>query len=315
RKNNISNIKQGISEVFLNSAEILFNEGLDRQALIYAQISSYLSPNSDSSYYLLGRIFKSINNNERALKYFKKVNEYSLVAHDANIAYAETVYDLEGLKSSTEFLNNFKESFPNNINYLRTMAELFYKADDFKQSIQYYDLIFQKIETIEFKHWPLFYSSGIALERGKNWERAEKQFLTALQFVPNNPQVLNYLGYSWIDKGININEALEMIVNAAKQRPDDGYIIDSLGWAYYQIGKYEDAVINLEKAVELVSDSVIIDHLGDALFFSGRKIEAVFQWKRALEFNASDELIIILKNKINGDTLPKPGVNAASKPI
>ena len=315
RKNNISNIKQGISEVFLNSAEILFNEGLDRQALIYAQISSYLSPNSDSSYYLLGRIFKSINNNERALKYFKKVNEYSLVAHDANIAYAETVYDLEGLKSSTEFLNNFKESFPNNINYLRTMAELFYKADDFKQSIQYYDLIFQKIETIEFKHWPLFYSSGIALERGKNWERAEKQFLTALQFVPNNPQVLNYLGYSWIDKGININEALEMIVNAAKQRPDDGYIIDSLGWAYYQIGKYEDAVINLEKAVELVSDSVIIDHLGDALFFSGRKIEAVFQWKRALEFNAGDELIIILNNKINGGTLPKPGVNAVSKPI
>ena len=176
-------------------------------------------------------------------------------------------------------------------------------------------LIFQKIETIEFKHWPLFYSSGIALERGKNWERAEKQFLTALQFVPNNPQVLNYLGYSWIDKGININEALEMIVNAAKQRPDDGYIIDSLGWAYYQIGKYEDAVINLEKAVELVSDSVIIDHLGDALFFSGRKIEAVFQWKRALEFNASDELIIILNNKINGGTLPKPGVNAVSKPI
>ena len=315
RKNNISNIKEGISEVFLNSAEILFNEGLDRQALIYAQISSYLAPNSDSSYYLLGRIFKSINNNDRALKYFKKVNEYSFVAHDANIAYAETIYELEGLDSATQFLNNFKQSFPNNINYLRTIAELFYKAEDFKKSIEYYDLIFQKIEKIEFKHWPLFYSSGIALERGKNWERAEKQFLAALQFVPNNPQVLNYLGYSWIDKGININEALEMIVNAAEQRPDDGYIIDSLGWAYYQIGNYEDAVINLEKAVELVSDSVIIDHLGDALFFNGRKIEAVFQWKRALEFNASDELKNIINNKINGDTLPKPGVNAVSKPI
>lgn len=315
RKNNISNIKEGISEVFLNSAEILFNEGLDRQALVYAQISSYLAPNSDSSYYLLGRIFKSINNNDRALKYFKKVNEYSFVAHDANIAYAETIYELEGLDSSTQFLNNIRQSFPNNINYLRTMAELFYKAEDFKKSIEYYDLIFQKIEKIEFKHWPLFYSSGIALERGKNWERAEKQFLAALQFVPNNPQVLNYLGYSWIDKGININEALEMIVNAAEQRPDDGYIIDSLGWAYYQIGNYEDAVINLEKAVELVSDSVIIDHLGDALFFNGRKIEAVFQWKRALEFNASDELKNIINNKINGDTLPKPGVNAVSKPI
>ena len=160
-----------------------------------------------------------------------------------------------------------------------------------------------------------FYSSGIALERGKNWERAEKQFLTALQFVPNNPQVLNYLGYSWIDQGVNINRALEMIVNAAEQRPDDGYIIDSLGWAYFQIGNYEEAVINLEKAVALVSDSVIIDHLGDALFYSGRKVEAVFQWKRALEFNPSEELIKIINDKIDGDILPKAGVNAVSKPI
>ena len=208
-----------------------------------------------------------------------------------------------------------KKSFPDNINYLRTMAELFYKADDFESSIQYYDLIFEKIDRIEFKHWPLFYSSGIALERGKNWERAEKQFLTALQFVPNNPQVLNYLGYSWIDQGVNINRALEMIINAAEQRPDDGYIIDSLGWAYFQIGNYEEAVINLEKAVALVSDSVIIDHLGDALFYSGRKVEAVFQWKRALEFNPSEELIKIINDKIDGDILPKAGVNAVSKPI
>ena len=106
-----------------------------------------------------------------------------------------------------------------------------------------------------------------------------------------------------------------MIVNAAEQRPDDGYIIDSLGWAYFQIGNYEEAVINLEKAVALVSDSVIIDHLGDALFYSGRKVEAVFQWKRALEFNPSEELIKIINDKIDGDILPKAGVNAVSKPI
>lgn len=315
KKNTINSIKFGIAEVFLNSAEILFNEGLDRQALIYAQISSYLNPNSDSAFYLLGRIFRSIDNNERALKYFKKVNQYSLIAHDANINYAETLFDIEGISNSIQYLENFQELFPANINYLRTMAELFYKDDDFKKSTEYYDQIFKKIENIEFKHWPLFYSSGIALERNNNWERAEKQFLNALKFVPNNPQVLNYLGYSWIDKGINIDQALEMIVKAAEQRPDDGYIIDSLGWAYFQIGNYEDAVINLEKAVELVSDSVIIDHLGDALFFSGRKIEAVFQWKRALEFNPSDELIKILNDKINGNILPKAGVNAISKPI
>ena len=137
----------------------------------------------------------------------------------------------------------------------------------------------------------------------------------ALKFVPDNPQVLNYLGYSWIDQGININAAMEMIVKAAEQRPSDGYIIDSLGWAFYQIGQYEEAVIKLEKAVELTSDSIIIDHLGDALFYSGRKIEAVFQWKRALEFEPSEEMTNKIKEKIEGTIIPKAGINAASKPI
>ena len=314
-KKKIKNIKQGIAETFLNSAEILFNEGLDRQALIYGQVSLYLSPNSDNASYLLGRIFKSINDNERAIKYLKKINDKSYISQDAKIAYSEIIFLSEGIDSAVNILKKYHLLYPDNINFSRTIAELYYKADNFEKSIEYYDLIFSKIEEIKFKHWPLFYSSGIALERGKKWKRAEKQFLMALKFVPDNPQVLNYLGYSWIDKGININEAMEMIAKAAEKRPDDGYIIDSLGWAFYQTGEYELAVINLEKAVELVSDSIIIDHLGDALFYSGRKLEAIFQWKRALEFDPTNEMINIIKKKINGKLIPKAGINAASKPI
>ena len=311
----INNVKDGIAEIFLNSAEILFNEGLDRQALIYGQIALYLSPNLDSASYLLGKIFRSINNNERAVKYLKNVKDNSSIFYDAKITYAEIIYDIEGTEKSFAILNKLHKLHPENINLSRSIAELFYKSENFDKSIEYYDLIFSKIEKIEFKHWPLFYSSGIALERGKKWERAEKQFLMALKFVPDNPQVLNYLGYSWIDQGININAAMEMIVKAAEQRPSDGYIIDSLGWAFYQIGQYEEAVIKLEKAVELTSDSIIIDHLGDALFYSGRKIEAVFQWKRALEFEPSEEMTNKIKEKIEGTIIPKAGINAASKPI
>ena len=311
----INNVKDGIAEIFLNSAEILFNEGLDRQALIYGQIALYLSPNLDSASYLLGKIFRSINNNERAVKYLKNVKDNSSIFYDAKITYAEIIYDIEGTEKSFAILNKLHKLHPENINLSRSIAELFYKSENFDKSIEYYDLIFSKIEKIEFKHWPLFYSSGIALERGKKWERAEKQFLMALKFVPDNPQVLNYLGYSWIDQGININAAMEMIVKAAEQRPSDGYIIDSLGWAFYQIGEYEEAVIKLEKAVELTSDSIIIDHLGDALFYSGRKIEAVFQWKRALEFEPSEEMTNKIKEKIEGTIIPKAGINAASKPI
>ena len=311
----INNVKDGIAEIFLNSAEILFNEGLDRQALIYGQIALYLSPNLDSASYLLGKIFRSINNNERAVKYLKNVKDNSSIFYDAKITYAEIIYDIEGTEKSFAILNKLHKLHPENINLSRSIAELFYKSENFDKSIEYYDLIFSKIEKIEFKHWPLFYSSGIALERGKKWERAEKQFLMALKFVPDNPQVLNYLGYSWIDQGININAAMDMIVKAAEQRPSDGYIIDSLGWAFYQIGQYEEAVIKLEKAVELTSDSIIIDHLGDALFYSGRKIEAVFQWKRALEFDPTEEMINKVKEKIEGTIIPKAGINAGSKPI
>ena len=314
-KNLITNVKEGIAETFLNSAEILFSEGLDRQALIYAQISLYLSPNLNNTSYLLGRIFKSIKNNKRAIQYFKNVKDHSSISHDAKIAYAETIFDIDGIDNAFKILDEYTKLYPDNINFNRTIAELFYKADNFDKAIEYYDLIFSKIEKIEFRHWPLFYSSGIALERGKKWKRAEKQFLLALKFVPDNPQVLNYLGYSWIDQGININKAMDMILKAADQRPNDGYIIDSLGWAFYQTGKYEEAVINLEKAVELESDSIIIDHLGDALFYSGRKLEAVFQWKRALEFEPTDKMINIIKKKIEGIIIPKAGTNASSKPI
>ena len=314
-KNLITNVKEGIAETFLNSAEILFNEGLDRQALIYAQISLYLSPNLNNTSYLLGRIFKSIKDNKRAIQYFKNVKDHSYISHDAKIAYAETIFDIDGIDNAFKILDEYTKLYPDNINFNRTIAELFYKADNFDKAIEYYDLIFSKIEKIDFRHWPLFYSSGIALERGKKWKRAEKQFLLALKFVPDNPQVLNYLGYSWIDQGININKAMDMILKAANQRPNDGYIIDSLGWAFYQTGKYEEAVINLEKAVELESDSIIIDHLGDALFYSGRKLEAVFQWKRALEFEPTDKMINIIKKKIEGIIIPKAGTNASSKPI
>ena len=311
----IINIKDGIAETFLNSAEILFNEGLDRQALIYGQIALYLSPNLDNASYLLGKIFRSINNNDRAAQYLKNIADNSFISYDSKITYAEIIYDIEGTEDSFAILNKYHKLHPENVNFSRAIAELFYKAENFDKSIEYYDLILSKIEKIEFKHWPLFYSSGIALERGKKWERAEKQFLIALKFVPDNPQVLNYLGYSWIDQGININAAMDMIVKAAEQRPNDGYIIDSLGWAFYQIGQYEEAVIKLEKAVELTSDSIIIDHLGDALFYAGRKIEAVFQWKRALEFDPSEDIKNKIIEKIEGTLIPKEGISANSKPI
>jgi Flp pilus assembly protein TadD len=156
-----------------------------------------------------------------------------------------------------------------------------------------------RIGELERRHWSLLYARGIALERSKKWNRAEADFLRALEFEPEQPYVLNYLGYSWVEKGINLKKALAMIRKAVELRPNDGYIVDSLGWGLYQLGKMDEAVRELERAVELrAEDPIINDHLGDAYWQVGRRQEARFQWSRALSLDPDPELIGVIQAKL-----------------
>jgi Flp pilus assembly protein TadD len=150
--------------------------------------------------------------------------------------------------------------------------------------------------------WSLYYFRGIAYERIDEWEKAEADFNQALELNPDQPLVLNYLGYSWVDMGLNLDRALEMIRKAVELRPTDGYIVDSLGWAYYRLGRYEEAVSELERAVSLRSDDPVIhDHLGDAYWKAERTLEAQFQWRHARDFGAEgEELELILKKIAEG---------------
>ena len=139
----------------------------------------------------------------------------------------------------------------------------------------------------------------MSYERSKKWKNAENDFLLALELYPSQPLVLNYLGYTWIDLGINLEKAESFIEKAVKLRPNDGYFIDSLGWAYYRKGAYRKAVEELEKAVALVpNDPIINDHLGDALWRSGYKNEAIFQWNRALLYKPEVDLLENIKLKL-----------------
>jgi Flp pilus assembly protein TadD len=149
------------------------------------------------------------------------------------------------------------------------------------------------------ERWSLFYSRGISLERAGQWERAEADLLHALKLKPDQPLVLNYLGYSWIDRGAHLHRGLQMIEKAVDLRPEDGYIVDSLGWAHYRLGDYHSAVQYLEKAVELVpNDPTINDHLGDAYWQTGRLIEARYQWRRALQFGPEKDEVKPIESKL-----------------
>jgi len=156
-------------------------------------------------------------------------------------------------------------------------------------------------------NWVIFYFRGICYERSHQWPKAEADLKRALELFPEQPHVLNYLGYSWVDQGTHLDEGMSMIKRAVKQRPDDGYIVDSLGWAYFKIGNYPEAAKQLERAIELKpEDPTINDHLGDAYWRIGRTLEARFQWAHARDLKPEPEelpkIVEKLKNGLSDET-------------
>jgi Flp pilus assembly protein TadD len=194
---------------------------------------------------------------------------------------------------------------------LVTMGDLLRGEDRFAEAEAAYTRALERLPVIEQRHWRLLYARGIAYERTKRWPQAESDLVKALELEPEQPFVLNYLGYSWVDQGLNLDRAKAMLHRAVELRPEDGFIVDSLGWAYYRLGDLDKAVTYLERAVELEpGDPVINDHLGDAYWRVGRQREARFQWRRALTFEPEADLVPTIQAKLaNGlaDVPPAPG--------
>ncbi|MEO0981867.1 MAG: tetratricopeptide repeat protein [Pseudomonadota bacterium] len=148
--------------------------------------------------------------------------------------------------------------------------------------------------------WRILFARGAARHRLGFWSLAERDLVAAADLAPDEADVLNYLGYAWVDRGENIDEAFQLIKRAVELRPDAGYIVDSLGWAYYRLGMYDEAVRQLERAAELSpSDPEINDHLGDAYWRVGRRLEAGYQWRRALSLSPDASLLAELERKLS----------------
>jgi tetratricopeptide (TPR) repeat protein len=312
----IKSATDGAAAVLQSIAAALNREGAEEIVSLYLQFARVLDPDDASTLVLLGELAENLGRPEKAIAYYERVPEDSPMRRIAQLQLGLNLADLDRLDEAKTHLKSLIEADPDDMRSYLAYGTVLSSAEEYKEMAETYDAAVARIEgEPERQHWNIFFQRGIAYERLKEWETAEPNFLKALELYPDQPQVLNYLGYSWIDMNMNLEEGMEMIEKAVEQRPNDGYIIDSLGWAHYRLGNYQKAVEELERAVELrPSDPTINDHLGDAYWRVGRKLEANFQWNRALTLDPPEEEVVAIREKIeNGLPAEKPRATAEER--
>ena len=279
----IKSPQEGVSELFYNVATALQRDGGSRISKSYLQLADYLHPGSDSIKIAVAELFLQEGNYELSNQYYDSIGEQSPFKRIALLEHATNLSRLEKTEEAIEEMRQLIADEPDDLAGYMTLGGLFSREKRYSEAAEVYEKAIGFVGTPERQHWNLFFRRGIAYERIKEWSKAEPSFTKSLELSPNQAEVLNYLGYSWIDQGINLEKGLELIRKAVELRPSSGFIVDSLGWAHYRIGEFDEAVIELERAVALMpQDPTINDHLGDAYWRVGRKLEATFQWKIAL---------------------------------
>ena len=293
------NPSEAMAEALFDAASVLGRQRGVRRALMLARMALAMRPRFAPAQMLIANVLERREQREAALAIYRKVPPGSPMAWTARLASARILDDLKRTDEAIALLTRMAGERPKRWDASMTLGDILRGRQRFAEAASAYDQAIARIPKLGKQHWGVLYARGIALERSKKWARAEKDFLKALEFRPNQPFVLNYLGYSWVERGVQLSRARKMIEKAVSLRRNDGYITDSLGWVLYRMGEYSQAVPHLERAVELrPHDPTINDHLGDAYWRVGRRIEARVQWRRALSFEPEKDQITIIKNKI-----------------
>ena len=298
---------EGMAEALFDVGSAARRSRRRQQSLIYARLALHLKPNFGPAIVLIAAVLDEQNRRDAAVRLYLSVPKGSPLSWPARLAAAQSLNAIDRGDEAARMLEAMAGEQPKRFDALVALGDLHRGRERFAAAVKAYDRAFARIPKVEQRHWGLLYARGIALERSKLWARAEKDFLKALDFMPNQPFVLNYLGYSWVEQGKNLDRAREMIEKAVSLRRNDGYITDSLGWVLYRTAKYKEAVPHLERAVALrPQDPTINDHLGDAYWMVGRHREAQFQWRRALSLKPGKDQIKVIEAKIK-DGLKAPG--------
>jgi len=286
----VANAQTGASEALYGLGASLGRRGGEELGLVYLQLSLYLEPTHPLALLSLADLYESLKKPELAIKVYERVPANSPLRRNALIQMASNLDSLDKPDEAEKHLKVLISKHPDDLEAIMALGNILRGRKKFAECADVYSKGIATIKEPTKPNWVIFYFRGICYERSHEWPKAEADLKKALDLYPEQPQVLNYLGYSWIDQGVNLDEGMKMIKRAVQQRPDDGYIVDSLGWAYYRLGNYEEATKNLEHAIELKpEDPTINDHLGDAYWRVGRTLEAKFQWAHARDLKPDPE--------------------------
>ena len=288
-----------VADVFHSIANLVSKEADPTFTLLYSRLAQYLDRNHIDSTLMTADLLVELGQYDLAIKEHEKLSDIQPQFFASELGRAEALRSSGKETAAIEVLIELTRQYPNSANGFSILGNHYRRLEAYDKAAVSYGEAIKLYEAKGEAGWFLYYVRGITRERLDLWSLAEKDFRKALSLNPNQPQVLNYLGYSLIEKNSNLDEALDMIERAVKESPDSGYIVDSLGWGYYKLGQYEKAVPNLERAAELMPvDPIVNDHLGDVYWMVGRKTEAEFQWRRALSFDPEADEIERIKKKL-----------------
>ena len=308
--------QEGAAEVLYGLGAAGGRQGDELAAMIFLRLSLYLSSNNSLADITLADLYVRLKQNEEAIAVYGKVPDASALRDNADVQTGLTLDVMGKPDDSIRYLKDIVAKHPNDIDALTTLGNVQREQKQYGEAAVTYTQALGALPKDDKAAWSLLYFRGISFERDKQWPKAEADFQEALRTNPDQPVVLNYLGYSWVDRGEHLDEAFKMLRKAVALRPEDGFIVDSLGWADYRLADYEGAVKELESAIALKpGDPTINDHLGDAYWRTGHKLEAQFQWNHARDLKPeAEDLPGILDKIAHGLPDVKPTAAADSKP-
>ena len=295
----VSNAQAGAAEVLYGLGASLGRRGGEDLGLVYLQLALHLAPSHPLALLSLADLYESIKKPDLAIRVYERISANSPLHRNAAIQMAANLDTLERGAEAEKQLDTLIKQSPGDVEAILALGNILRGHKKFAECADVYSKGIATLAKPEKSNWTMFYFRGICYERSKQWPKAEADLKKAIDLFPDQPHVLNYLGYSWVDQGTNLDEGMSMIERSVQQRPDDGYIVESLGWAYYRIGNYEEAAKQLERAIELKpEDPTINDHLGDAYWRIGRVLEARFQWAHARDLKPEPEELPKIEEKL-----------------